>query len=243
MRTYFALWFHCVGTIAKLCRAIYSQLRRVSTIGKIVKQQYLRHMPLQYGELRPTNGWDLLVSLGHPSKFPRVSYFGSVTARHSSSGHQRNFAALNRRLDLYSEGWPSRSAFAHILVKNVSWPWGWNLAISITLTIGFYNNCCARHDWQWKASFDCVVHELWWYGLSVVDWTLWVPCMCVDCWRCCWRSERSFIWCTWHCNEGRLWESYHAFLGWCWQHQADKGWYACWPCWMNLVVSYVNRSQ
>ena len=127
-------------------------------------------MSLQYGELRPTNGWDLLVSLGHPSKFPRVSYFGSVTARHSSSGRQQNFAALNRRLDLYSEGWPSRSAFAHILVKNVSWPSGWNLAISITLAIGFYNNCCASNDWQWKASFDCAVHELWWYGLSVVDW-------------------------------------------------------------------------
>jgi len=41
---------------------------------------------------------------------------GSVTARHSSSGRQPNFAALNRGRHLYSAGPPSRWAFAHILV-------------------------------------------------------------------------------------------------------------------------------
>jgi len=41
-----------LGTIAQLCWAISLQLRHVSTIGKkIVKQQYLPHMSLQYGEL------------------------------------------------------------------------------------------------------------------------------------------------------------------------------------------------
>ena len=46
-----------LSTIAQLCRAISSQLRHVSTIGKKpVKQQYLLKMSLQYGELRPTNG-------------------------------------------------------------------------------------------------------------------------------------------------------------------------------------------
>jgi len=46
-----------LGTIAQLCLAISSQLRHVSTIGKkLVKQQYLPHMSLQYGELRPTSG-------------------------------------------------------------------------------------------------------------------------------------------------------------------------------------------
>jgi len=62
----------------------FLQLRHVSTIGKkFVKQQYLLHMSSQYGELRPTSGWDLLASLGHPSKFQRDSHLGSVTARHS----------------------------------------------------------------------------------------------------------------------------------------------------------------
>jgi len=55
-------------TIVQLCRAISSQLRHVSTIGKkVVKQQYLLQMSPQYGELRPTSGWDRSGSLGHPS--------------------------------------------------------------------------------------------------------------------------------------------------------------------------------
>jgi len=45
-----------LGAIAQLCRAISSQLRHISTIGKSVKQQYLPHMSLQYGALRPTSG-------------------------------------------------------------------------------------------------------------------------------------------------------------------------------------------
>jgi len=42
----------------------------------------LLHMFPQYGELRPTSGWDQSGSLGHPCKFQRVSRLGSVTARH-----------------------------------------------------------------------------------------------------------------------------------------------------------------
>jgi len=106
-----------LGTIAQICRAISSQLRHVSTIGKKhVKQQYLFQMSLQYGELRPTNGWDRLAGLGHPIIFQRVSRLGSVAARQSSSGRQPNFAALNRGRRLCSAGRPSRWALAHILV-------------------------------------------------------------------------------------------------------------------------------
>jgi len=57
-------------TIAQLCRTMSLQLRHVSTIGKKnVKQQYLSHMSSQYGELRPTSGWDRFGCLGQPSKF------------------------------------------------------------------------------------------------------------------------------------------------------------------------------
>jgi len=80
-------------TIAQLCLAISSQLRHVSTIGKKhVKQQYVLHMSPQYGKLRPTNGWDRFGSLGHPSKFQRVSRLGFVTAATSLTGGQPNFA-------------------------------------------------------------------------------------------------------------------------------------------------------
>jgi len=83
---------------------------------KFVKQQYLPHISLQHGKLRPTSGWDRFVSLRHPSKFQRLSRLGSVTARYSSSRRQPNFAVLNRGRHLYSAGRPSRSASAHILV-------------------------------------------------------------------------------------------------------------------------------
>ena len=49
----------------------------------------------QYGELRPTrpNGWDRLASLGHPSKFQRVSLIDFVTAATSLNGNfARSFA-------------------------------------------------------------------------------------------------------------------------------------------------------
>jgi len=68
------------------------------------------------------SGWDLLTSLGHPSKFQRVLRLGSVTTRHSSSGRQPNLAALNRGGHLYSAGRPSRLAMAHILVSCSSSP-------------------------------------------------------------------------------------------------------------------------
>ena len=68
---------------------------------KVVKQQYLLQMYPQYGELRPTNGWDRFGSLGHPSKFQRVSRLGFVTAATSLTGGQPNLA---RRLAVSCAG-------------------------------------------------------------------------------------------------------------------------------------------
>jgi len=59
---------------------------------KIVKQQYLLQMFPQHGELRPINACDRFGSLGHPSKFQRVSRLGFVTAATSLTGGQPNFA-------------------------------------------------------------------------------------------------------------------------------------------------------
>jgi len=100
-----------LGTIAQICWAISSQLRHRSTYRqseKNVKQQRLPHVSSQYGELRPTSGSDLLAILGDTCKFQRVSRLGSVTAQHSSSERQPNFAALNRGHHLYYTGRPSR---------------------------------------------------------------------------------------------------------------------------------------
>jgi len=103
-----------LGTIAQLCRAISLQLRHISTIRKkVVKQQCLPYMSSQYGELWHTSGWDLLASLRHPCRFQRVSRLGSITARHSSSGRQPNFAAFNRGRHRVGH-WPTFVVFHHL---------------------------------------------------------------------------------------------------------------------------------
>ena len=72
-----------IAQLYQLYRAMSSQLRHLSTIGKkLVKQQYLLHMSSQYGKLQATNGCDRLTSFGHPCKFQLVSRLVSVTARH-----------------------------------------------------------------------------------------------------------------------------------------------------------------
>jgi len=98
---------------------IFAINARIDNRKKLVKQQYLPRTSPQYGEFRPTSGWDRSGSLRHLCKFQRVSRLGSLTARHSSTGRQPHFAALNRGRHLYSAGRPSRWAFAHILVLQI----------------------------------------------------------------------------------------------------------------------------
>ena len=59
---------------------------------KVVKQQYLLHMSLQYGELHPTSGWDRFGSLGHFSKFQWLSRLCFVTIAALLTSGQPNFA-------------------------------------------------------------------------------------------------------------------------------------------------------
>jgi len=63
--------------------------------------QYGELQSPQYGELQSTNGWDLLESLGHPSKFQPISHLDIVTALTSLDGGQQNFA---RCLAIYWAG-------------------------------------------------------------------------------------------------------------------------------------------
>ena len=65
---------------------IFATKAHIDNRKKLVKQQYLF---LQYGELRPTSGWDRFVSLGHPNKFQRVSRLCSVTAQSNCGVEQR----------------------------------------------------------------------------------------------------------------------------------------------------------
>jgi len=133
----------------------------------LVKQQYLLHMSPQYGELRPTSGWDRFGSLGHPSYFQRLR-LRSVTARQSSSARQANFAALNRGRHLCSAGRPSRWALAHISSFR-SFPYfscfwflfvGW-LAVSFWAQVNIfhcivsYELNCSWFSWYYLSSDFC----------------------------------------------------------------------------------------
>jgi len=109
---------HHLGTIGQLCRAISSQLRHVSTIEKknMLSSNISSTCPHNMVNFGPLVAEIVLLVWGTPANFNGFSHLGSVTARHSSSGRQPNFAVLNRRRHLYSAGRPSRWALAHILV-------------------------------------------------------------------------------------------------------------------------------
>jgi len=133
-------WYHRTN----LSGYIFGTKARINNRKKIVKQQYLLHMSWWYGELRSTNGWDLLASLGHTYKFQRVSSLGSVTARHTSSGRQPNFAALNRGRHQYSAGRPSRWALTHILVSTITS--SETLAVSVRQVQTTYYTFCTNQE-------------------------------------------------------------------------------------------------
>ena len=61
---------------------IFATKAHIGNRKKLFKQQYVLHMSPQYGELRPTSGWDRFTSLGYPCKFQLVSHLGSITAQH-----------------------------------------------------------------------------------------------------------------------------------------------------------------
>jgi len=58
---------------------------------KLIKQQYLLQMSTQYGELQSTNGWDRLVSLGHPANFNEFCILASLL-------HQCRWMEVNQTL-------------------------------------------------------------------------------------------------------------------------------------------------
>ena len=105
-----------LGTIALLRRAICSQLRRVSTIGKnLLSSNISSRCPHNMANFVP-----LAPEIG-----PVV--WGTAL--------QPNFAALNRGRHLYLAGWPSCWALAHILVLTSVTFW---LPVTSILAVLYY---------------------------------------------------------------------------------------------------------
>ena len=81
-------------TIAQICRAISSQLRHASTIGKKLLSSNTSctcpHKMVNFGPLTAEIGWGVWGTPAHFNSFLRL---GRVTAWHSISGRETNFAA------------------------------------------------------------------------------------------------------------------------------------------------------
>jgi len=71
---------------------------------KLVKQQHHLNKSSQCGELRSTNGWDRLASLGHPANFNAFRVFASLL-------HRRRSTEVYQTLH---DVWPS-SALVHYI--------------------------------------------------------------------------------------------------------------------------------
>jgi len=85
---------------------LYLRNEGVHRHGTNVKQQYLLHMSSQYAEHRPSNGWDLLASLGHPQQISTgfaywLGYCADVTQR-TSTKLCKMFGSLLRWYTIYT---------------------------------------------------------------------------------------------------------------------------------------------
>jgi len=88
---------HHLRTIAQLCRAVLSQLRHISTIGKkLVKQQYLPACPYNMVNFVPLAAEILSLVWGTPANFNGFRFLAALL--HSQT------AALNRERHLYLAG-------------------------------------------------------------------------------------------------------------------------------------------
>jgi len=136
-RQKFAIWApsHNFVGLYLINQGTYQQVEK-----KLLKQQYLFHMSPQYGELRPTSGWDRSGSLEHPSKFQQISRLGSITAATSLNGSQQNFArylAVSWAGTLHTHFWgscPLRNITLH----------------PPSLALLYFGSITARHLSSWR---------------------------------------------------------------------------------------------
>ena len=130
-----------LGTITQLCRAISSQLRHVSTIGKKLSNNNISSTCLQnMVNCHPLTA-EIGTGLGHPSKFQRVSRLGFVTAATSLNGKQPNFAwclAVSWAGTLYIH-------FRGLLPRNGILP-GPKFTLRPSLVLSYIGSVTARHS-------------------------------------------------------------------------------------------------
>ena len=110
-----------------------------------------------------------MASLGHPSKFQRVSRLGSVTAWYSSSGRQPNFAALSRGQGGHHVGhWPT---FLVKIRTVCSVTHGIGNVIDIPeLRCDLYSSMIWTVCGQTKFSVTCIIYCIIYLSLIMYQW-------------------------------------------------------------------------
>jgi len=135
-----------LSTIAQPCRAISSQLRHVSTIGKnLLSSNISSRCPHNMVNFGPLVAEIDLVVWDTPANFNGFHVLAALLHCAPAVGISQT-AALNRGRHLYSAGWPSRWALAHILVS--IYFSGDNFRISVFGVFSFTNKC-------WPCGLDC----------------------------------------------------------------------------------------
>ena len=131
-------------TIARLCRAISSQLRHVSTIGQnLLSSNISPTCPYNMVNFGPLAAEIVSLDWGTPANFSRFRVLSALL--HSTLVVViRQTAALNRGRHLYLAGQPSCWALAHIL--HCESKKGATLSMAITLSIldrfAKFFHCC-----------------------------------------------------------------------------------------------------
>ena len=106
---------------------IFATKANIDNRKKLVKQQYVLHMSPQYGERRPTSGWNRLTSLGYPCKFQLFSRLGSVTAQHLVVGVSQTLqrwtegATYIRQGDHHVGHWPTFLVIVYFSSSYIVW--------------------------------------------------------------------------------------------------------------------------
>jgi len=101
-------------TIAQLSQAISSQLRHVSTIGKnLLSSNISSTCPYNMVNFGPLTAEIISLDWGNPANFNGFRVLAALLHGTLLVGISQT-EALNRGRHLYSAGWPSRWALAHI---------------------------------------------------------------------------------------------------------------------------------
>jgi len=119
---------------------------------KLVKQHIPSTWSHQYGELRPITGWDRFTSLGHPTKFQRVSRLVFVTAATSLTGGQRNLHGV----------WPSPGLVHYIYIFRGSCPLTEFCLVQNKLS--YIGSVTARHSSSGRQPNFAAWYNEWNYG-------------------------------------------------------------------------------